>query len=364
MPLPSSARAERDYELLLDQVTPATLLPLLRTSCSGFPAKSRALIWSRLLHLPRDRKKFSLLSSSLPSPSPSVEDALLACWPALSSLPFLPIFLQPVLELFSGHPTTSFEASLVLVRDFLLLGQPPSPAPGQAVLQLAREMLEQEQPATAQHLAQLGCSDRQLFWPLLSSGWAAVLPSSDWATVWDHLVTAGPHLLVCLLAATLASLSSTLLSCTSSWMVTNLLNSCLALHLPSLLSTAHHLLEQHGARLVSLLPLPRPVFSGGDYPTLQGRRRRVLGDLKDNNQEPGSYREEQAGYKEVVLAALRISPPPVPRLATNRPKEQEVAAPLKPPLAPTYLLEEDGVEGDLTALLRKAKLLRMGVMGK
>jgi hypothetical protein len=354
-----AARRRLEQDRRLDGLDRAALLPILRASGAGFPPAGRAALWARLLHLPRDRRRHKRLLASAPPTAASGQGLLLACYPDLCHLPYLPLFLKPVFEVvFAGHATTGFEAAACLVLDHLLQGRAPAPGPPEDVLALARSLLAREEPGLARHLASIGCSDRQLFWPLLSSGWAVVLPPSDWAVVWDQQVAAGPGLTLALLPATLAALGPTLLACTTTWMVGNLLSSCLALDTSALLATAHSYLARHGPELE-----PRPgLFSGGLYPALPGRA--VLGRLDTN----------QPDYRAVVRAALAVSPPAVPRLAANKARERELAvaplpererqaereepvlAALRPRLDPTFLPPT----GDLAALLAKAKLLRGG----
>ena len=120
----SKAKAKAQEALqaeLLERVDRASLLPLLKTSISGFPEKSRALVWTKLLQLPRNKKKHKKLLQANPCLS-SLQDVLGACWPELQALPSLPLFIKPLSELFTGHPTTGFECSAVLLKDYLLVG--------------------------------------------------------------------------------------------------------------------------------------------------------------------------------------------------------------------------------------------------
>merc|ERR1719509_44481 len=141
-------------------------------------------------------------------------EVLLAVWPHLRPLPHLPLLLRPLLATYPDHPTTRFEAAAAVVH--LYLPCPPEPA-----LAAAATILALEQPALAAHLATIGATGRQLYWPILATGWAALLEGGAWATLWDHLLLTGPALLAPLLAAT-----------TAPWAVGRLLASWPTLALP------------------------------------------------------------------------------------------------------------------------------------
>ena len=238
-------------------------------------------------------------------------------------------------------------------------------------------ILSKEDPTLSSHLISLNASNRQLFWPLLSTGWSVVLPLKDWLLLWDHVVTAGPTLLPCLLVATLACLAPTLLSCGNTWMVGNLLNSTLGINMPKLLTLAHAYLERHWRVVEAIVPNHRPgIFSEGQYFALEGRhgtkggeegQRRVLKEVAMNSSK------DDNNLRLAVETALSVSPPQVPRVASSKitlntphfkptkmkPSRfiKKVPGPMEP-LAPTYLptdvLKGSSIE-DIAAILGKAK---------
>ena len=120
---------------LLERIDRSSLLPLLRASTCGFPEKSRALVWTKLLQLPRNKRKHKRLLQAHPS-STMLQEILGVCWPDLLALPFLPLFIRPISALFSGHATTEFECAAVLLKDFLLFGFSASAGPPDEVLQV------------------------------------------------------------------------------------------------------------------------------------------------------------------------------------------------------------------------------------
>ena len=133
---PSSRKAQEALQAeLLERIDRSSLLPLLRASTCGFPEQSRALIWTKLLQLPRNKRKHKRLLQAHQS-STMLQDILEVCWPDLKSLPSLPLFIRPISALFAGHPTTEFECAAVLLKDFLLFGMLASAGPDDKVLQV------------------------------------------------------------------------------------------------------------------------------------------------------------------------------------------------------------------------------------
>ena len=244
-------------------------------------------------------------------------------------------------------------------------------SPFPVILQLTRSILSKEEPTLSSHLSSINASDRQLFWPLLSTGWAVVLPLKDWLILWDHVVTVGPSLLPCLLVATLVSLAPTLHSCGNTWMVGNLLNSTLGINLSKLLTLAHSYLDRHWRVVEATLPNNRPgIFSEG-YLAPKGTgpkesERIVLKEVSMNSRQDDDLRL-------VVERALSVSPPQVPRVASSKieetldTKRNRVTPssfsiklpgpmdPLAPTLPPTSVLKDSSME-DFAAILGKAKL--------
>ena len=132
----SSRKAQEALQAeLLERIDRSSLLPLLRASACGFPEKSRALVWTKLLQLPRNKKKHKRLLQARPG-STSLQEILGVCWPDLLTLPSLPLFVRPISALFSGHPTTEFECAAVLLKDFLLFGFSASAGPPDEILQV------------------------------------------------------------------------------------------------------------------------------------------------------------------------------------------------------------------------------------
>ena len=367
-PAATKSSAERSAEVL-ERVDVEELLGLVRGTGLGLPPAARPALWAHLLGLPRDGARYHRLAASLPSPT--TMEVLLAVWPHLRPLPHLPLLLRPLLATYPDHPTTRFEAAAAAVH--LYLPQPPEP-----VLEAASTILALEQPALGAHLATIGATSRQLYWPLLATGWATLLEGAAWAALWDHLLLAGPALLAPLLAATAASLPA-LASCSSPWAVGRLLASWPALALPALLTTAHAYLGRHRALAEQAVPHKEGLFQGGGYPTLGGRRRELRDGVKGRGENGGRSRGELGevdGRRREVLGevdtncearvarALAISPPPVPRVASRlqeRGEHLDPSDPLAPlaPLAPSYLLPgQADMDQELEALLTKARLGR------
>jgi len=338
------------------------------------------VVWTKLLQLPRNKRKHKRLLQAHPS-STTLQGMLERCWPDLLALPSLPLFIRPISVLFSGHPTTEFECAAVLLKDFLLFGFSASTGPPDEVLQLTRSILSKEQPALSSHLISFNASNRQLFWPLLSTGWSVVLPLKDWLILWDHVVTVGPTLLPCLLVATLASLAPTLLSCGNTWMVGNLLNSTLGINMSKLLTLAHSYLERHWRVVEALVSNHRPgIFAEGQYLAPEEGKQRSEGRMGTEGERKvlkevvmNSSRED-SHLKLAVERALSVSPPQVPRVASSKisldtPQHSKPTKikpsrfsmklpgpmdPLAPTFPPTNVLNGSSIE-DIAAILGKSK---------
>jgi len=391
-------KAERDYDELLSQINSPTLLPLLRSGLLSYPPLPRPTIWANLLHLPRNKRtylKFCKLHDSSPG---EVILNLLHWSPHLKLVPHLRPFISPFLQLFSGHPTTSFEFCLSILTKYTWLSSYPSSPP---MFSLAWSILSTDCPSLTNHLSSISVNSRTLFWPLLQAGWSTVLPNKDWAKLWDHFITAGPELMVTALPATICCLKTILLSCDTCTMVDSLLSSQPALNMDELLNTAYSLLDNHLMRVNSVLQEKAiVVITDAGYPPpikLEREGREVLKDLNTSpstmsasptltlvNEKPGAH------YSRVVREALAVSPPPIPRARSNQraelsnkenivsgfssfqPMKQifDPLAPLAPAYPPTAVLPDIPVHGeetgweDITALLQKAKLLRQVIQAK
>merc|ERR1719167_1592191 len=104
-----------------------------------------------------------------------------------------------------------------------------------------------------------------------------ILSEDQWSVLWDHLVTTGPRLSVCLLPATLAVLRSNLQDCKSPREVQHILTCSPDIDISLLLTTAHSYLHRHRVRIDFLIPDCSDLFSGGNYPQIQNESgRRVL----------------------------------------------------------------------------------------
>jgi len=415
-------KAERDYEQLLSQITPTTLLPLLKSGSLSYPSLSRPTIWARLLQLPRNKKKYLKYCKANSTYPENILSNVFLWSPHIKLVPFIPSFLSPFLSLYSGHPTTSFEFCLTLLSRYTWLSDYPSPPP---LLPLAWSLLSLTSPTLTTHLSSISVTSRTLFWSLLQSGWSTILPHSDWAQLWDHLFTTGPGLLVTALPATILCLQATLLSCTSYTMVVTLLSAQLAINMDELLTTAHSLLDTHQSKVANIEPDTGVGVTDASYSppiTLAREGREVLRDLWSDQSSTNSSitifsptilpTTHKKDYGGLIQAALAVSPPPLPRARTNQrealktieenikdrpfPKYTYAAvpkpsssfkpsqdnlnpmAPLQPVFPPTVLEPDrlglpvvkvcgrDGEEGweDITDLLQKAKLLRQVIQAK
>jgi len=389
---------QQNHEELLAQITSPTLLPLLRSGLLSYPPNPRPTIWTRLLQLPRKKRLYLKFCKSNDTSPDEVIHNLMIWSPHLNLIPHIKHFLSPFLKLFSGHPTTSFEFCLTILTKFSWLSFYPSSPP---VLFLAWSLLSSEFPDLINHLTSISVNSRNLFWPLLQTGWSSVLPYTDWIRLWDHFITAGPDLLVIALPATIICLKSILLSCTSSNMVDNLISNQPAINIDELLQTSYTLLDKYWSRVARCLeetPVCGITDSGYPPPISLGREgEEVLKNINkydsDLNKSPlhDDFKNPNP-YSKVVKQALHVSPPPLPRVRSNQRNELnkenlgpgpvmdkqsfqpvrhavDPMAPLKPAYPtmqalPPYDGDEGGLEEDITGLLQKAKLLRAVIQAK
>ena len=246
---------------------------------------------------------------------------------------------------------------------------------------MTSRILSTEQPTLFSHLRSINASDRQLFWPLLSTGWSVVLPLKDWLIIWDHIVTVGTSFLPCLLAATLASLAPTLLSCGNTWMVGNLLNSTVGINISKLLTLAHSYLERHWRVVEIAVSKHKPsVLSEGGLLISESRQRASTEkDERRALQEVPLNTRQDESLRLAVERALSGSPPEVPRLASSKisqsfnptdSKPNRTSSsilsdklpgpmePLPPALPSTSVLDESPVRDIADLLLSKAIISR------
>ena len=177
------------------------LLPLLQSGLLAFPAPARPALWCRLLGLPREKRRY--LQFCREAGQEAVLPALLAWSPDMRLVPHLPALLRPLLHVFHAHPTTAWELGVAILAGYCWVETYPSPHPA---LPLAATLLALLRPALAAHLSSLPAPPRSLYWGMLQTGWSDHLEPGDHLKLWDHIITAGPGLLLTALPATLACL--------------------------------------------------------------------------------------------------------------------------------------------------------------
>ena len=236
-------------------------------------------------------------------------------------------------------------------------------------MQLARSILTNEEPALSTQLTKINAANRQLFWPLLSTGWAVLLPHKDWLIFWDHVVTVGPTFLPCVLVASLACLAPTLLLCQNTWMVGNLLNSTLGIDLPKLLRLAHSYMEKYWRLIEAGLPSHQPGALSEVYGLEAGQKRlagerEVLKEMSLNTKTEALNKELAQNVKQdidlrlAVEKALSVGPPSVPRVVSRKTKPS-VNDPDTNPLRPTQITSRDGLPGPMEPLLPQLPTLQV-----
>ena len=177
------------------------LLPLLQSGLLAFPASARPALWCRLLGLPREKRRY--LQFCREAGQEAVLPALFAWSPDMRLVPHLPALLRPLLQVFHAHPTTAWELGVAILTGYCWVETYPAPHPA---LPLATTLLALHRPALAAHLSSLPAPPRSLYWGVLQTGWSDQLEPGDHLKLWDHIITAGPGLLLTALPATLACL--------------------------------------------------------------------------------------------------------------------------------------------------------------
>jgi len=321
-----------EAELILDNFTREKLLPMLRSICRGFPSRHRELIWCQILAVPRNKKAFASLQRLGPHPSLPLESSIILSsvlhWsPSLSLLPYIPPFLTPFINLFSCHPRAGFEVCLSILTNYCLnwWSHVPEPPP---TAKEAWQLLEKEDYILKSHLDSIGCSVRGCMWPILQTGWSTLLPGPAWSTLWDHLVVGTPSLLPPCLASTLITLRPHLMACTSSHQVSRLLGEQQTIEVSQLLQTAYAIQEHN-----QISPSVHEGLVEGRYPNpivLQNQKEIIAGEKAAGSKiyvETKMSKHESKRIKD----ALRISPPPIPRIQYNLYKAKENELLIKQP---------------------------------
>ncbi|XP_054163639.1 uncharacterized protein LOC128961427 [Oppia nitens] len=187
-----------------------------------FPQKYRFFIWTQLLGLPDDRKRFQRLNemsvelrsevrfavNSREFVDPSVGRCLvellaqLIQWrPELlseTSVSDLSLFCFPFVKILNSKPVVLFETMASLVINNFLVDKRVRET---TLWTLSSKLLRRESPALDRHLRQLDVSADDMFVPLLTSLFSEVFLRTDWFQICDLLLTFGTQLFVYFLVA-------------------------------------------------------------------------------------------------------------------------------------------------------------------
>lgn len=284
----------------------------------GFPKHSRVTIWTKVLQLPRMKKRWKRFCKA--SGSSDIIDNLYFWSPDLREVPSLPSLIKPFLRVFSGHPTTCFEFCISLLINCYSFLSLKTQFFGFLMGELSR--LEGK---LANHLQTIGCKSRDLFWPPLSLGLVTYFHGNpqDWEIVWDHILVFQPPFLVNLCISVLASKMENLFLMKSRSEVVDFLNETHSLNLKSVLVKAHNYSNPVRGDLSRFLTdFNVSILKDDHYPKALSLS--LYQSTKENipkfqtKSAGGELKPSVTDYEAAVKKALSVSPPPLPRAESNR----------------------------------------------
>ena len=290
--------------------------------------------------------------------------------PDLKLVPGVRSLLVPFVSVMADHNTTAWELCIKILTQFTWTQCYPEPGPG---VTTSWWILSKEAPELVSHLNSVGAHARHVLWPLLQCCWTNILPNDDWLQLWDHIITAGPGLVIPSLVATVTCLQTSLFACVDVNMIHDLLTSYKSLNMKQLLTTAHILLEKYQFKINPVLNV-NTVFAEKCPPSikLDNEYKSLLKSMKPNDcpEELNTKMSENVENARLIEEALSVSPPPVPRLHTNSrqsnntdqgQRQRRVLAPLKPIYETNTFEEKDALNDEwsnVNELLNKAKVMR------
>ncbi|XP_059478112.1 TBC1 domain family member 31 [Neocloeon triangulifer] len=195
-------------QMLEEKITARKMRCLVR-EFGSLPSTNRALVWRFLLRTPQNHSSFCALVTKaleldLPEDwvkwtkrqnlRPFTESQftralkwLIAWSPELTCLDFLPQFVLPFASVLGGDPISSFEVIVTAIRNWGVLWLEMCSEPPFQTMTLIEELLEKFGPGALEILKRNSVSIVSYAWPLLDTGFSAVLKEKDWRLLWDHL---------------------------------------------------------------------------------------------------------------------------------------------------------------------------------
>lgn len=236
-------RCVRKY--IKEELSMERLIPILK-EFGEYPKKHRALIWTSILELPRNRNAYAALSNKSPQPGfmerilaeypladkskalflATIVNCLVHWCPLLSETTFLPRFVFPFLIvfqvvifltgvqihtfdnqrvsegimiqfLFQGNHVLAFEIVIFLLSNYCQRWFEYHPLPPLNVLAMLENVLSEADPQLLTFFCERGVTSSEYVWPLLQTSMSEVLSGDEWLILWDHIMSSGrPFLLL------------------------------------------------------------------------------------------------------------------------------------------------------------------------
>ncbi|CAG9863971.1 unnamed protein product [Phyllotreta striolata] len=173
-----------------------------------YPSEFRMKIWEHLLQLPNNVEQYNSiinkttlvafddLHERYPLEDRTFINALkmllnnLVTWsPFFSHVEYLPVFTFPFVRVFHNKPVACFEAACTVIMNWCQHWFEYFPLAPVNILAIAENMLMEHEPELLDHFTSHKITANVFVWCLLETAFSEVLTSSDWLTLWDHVLT-------------------------------------------------------------------------------------------------------------------------------------------------------------------------------
>ncbi|BFZ13052.1 hypothetical protein BsWGS_16091 [Bradybaena similaris] len=198
-----------------------------------YPAKYRAFIWQKILHLPDNfsayaalvdkgvHPAYSKLHEVYPIKSQKLFRVLqrilsaLAYWsPVFGEAQYLPSFAFPFVRLYQNNHLTCFELLATIIVNWSQHWFEYFPNPPINILGMIENILAQHDLPLLHHFMRYNITAQIYAWPLLESAFSEVLTQDEWLVLWDNILSNQPtFLLICVVAYNMCAHGS-LIKCT------------------------------------------------------------------------------------------------------------------------------------------------------
>ncbi|XP_077300310.1 TBC1 domain family member 31 [Arctopsyche grandis] len=199
------------YDNIIDQMKVSlnkTRLEKILSQFNEYPSKYRKTIWGALLDVPCNRNAFvNLINRPMHPLCANIEDEyklpssiyvkhlkrLLSClfyWcPSLIKCNFLVEFVFPFVNAFYNDPLYCFEIVATILVNQCQAWFEFSPLMPISVFAIVENTLGNYDRKLLSHFFKYKITSEVYAWQILKTGFSEVLTSSEWFTMWDHVMT-------------------------------------------------------------------------------------------------------------------------------------------------------------------------------